>query len=166
MCNIFKMLFNKKKVKNWTFNSNPVVNWLAKNKVKYDMVTICKLILTQILNIDDVELNIVNNDSQIKIFDTPDFKLEAMLIGYPNSKQYTLFLRSDILSSNVLSIVCHEMWHLEQMYKGQLQIIKPNFKWKGKIYEGSTPYFERPWEKEAIKEQVEIERKVKKLYYE
>ena len=73
------------------------------------MVIICKLILTQILNIDDVELNIVNNDSQIKIFDTPDFKLEAMLIGYPNSKQYTLFLRSDILSSNVLSIVCHEM---------------------------------------------------------
>jgi hypothetical protein len=73
------------------------------------MVTICKLILTQILNIDDVELTVANNDSQISIFDTSDFELRAMLIKQPISKRYTLLIRSNVTGSELLSIVCHEM---------------------------------------------------------
>lgn len=160
------MWFSKKKPKEWVFNDNVVVKWSTSIKVKYDMVTICKLILTQILGIKDVELTVVTNDSQIKIFDTPDFELQAMMLGNRPLKKYTLLLRSNIGAANVLSIVCHEMWHLSQMYKGQLQIIGKDFKWNNKMYSGSTPYFNRPWEKEALKEQIEIEKKVKKLYYE
>ena len=51
------------------------------------------------------------------------------------------------------------------MNKGWLSIIGYDFKWKGKFYPGSTPYFDRPWEKDALKEQADVERKVKKLYY-
>lgn len=160
------MWFSKKKQKQWEFEDKPIVNWTTKIKVKYDMVTICKLILTEILGIKDIELTVVTNDVQIKIFDTPDFELQAMLTGNPQWKKYTLFLRSNIGAANVLSIVCHEMWHLAQMNKGDLAIINKNFKWRGQIYPGSTPYFDRPWEKEAIKEQYEIEKRVKKLYYE
>lgn len=160
------MLFSKKTPKNWTFDSKPIVNWQAKGKVKYDMTTICKLILVEILGIKDVELTVVNNDSQIKIFDTSDFELRAMMLGNQALKKYTLILRSNVGAAEVLSIVCHEMWHLCQMYKGQLQIVGKDFKWKGKSYSGSMPYFDRPWEKEALKEQTEIEKKVKKLYYE
>jgi hypothetical protein len=43
----------------------------------------CKIILSEILKIDDVELNVVIGDSQIRMFDTPDFELKAMLIGHP-----------------------------------------------------------------------------------
>ena len=160
------MWFSKKTPKQWTFGSKPIVNWNTTIKTKYDMVTICKIILTEILGIKDIELTVVTNDTQIKIFDTPDFELKAMLMGQRQLKNYTLLLRSDIGAANVLSIVCHEMWHLKQMYDGQLEIIGKNFKWKGKDYPGSMPYFDRPWEKEAVKEQKEIEKKVKELYFE
>ena len=163
---MLKMLFSKKTPKKWTFDLNPVVNWNIKTKTKYNMTTICKLILVEILGIKDVELTVTSNDNQIKLFDTKDFELQAMLLGNPNLKKYTLLIRSNVSSSSTLSIICHEMWHLSQMHKGQLQIIGRDFRWKGKSYPGSTPYFERPWEKEALKEQSEIENKVKKLYYE
>jgi hypothetical protein len=97
------------------------------------------------------------------MFDTPDFELKAMLIGHPQWKKYTLLLRSNVGAANVLTIVCHEMCHLAQMNKGDLVIVNKNFKWKGQNYPGSTPYFDRPWEKEAIKEQYEIERQLRKL---
>ena len=100
------------------------------------------------------------------ILDTSDFELQAMLLASSNLKEYTLLIRSNVGAANILPIVCHEMWHLNQMYHNKLQIVGKNFKWNGKSYPGSTPYFERPWEKEAIKEQTEIENKVKKLYYE
>ena len=160
------MWFSKKTPKQWTFGSKPVVNWNVTIKPKYDMVTICKIILVEILGIKDIELTVTVNDKQIKMFDTPDFELQAMLLGYPKLKSYTLVLRSNIGAANVLPIVCHEMWHLKQMHNGQLEIIGKDFKWKGKDYPGSTPYFDRPWEKEAVKEQKEIEKKAKALYYE
>lgn len=163
------MSFFKKKQKQekeWTFNNKLIVNWKAPFKTKYDMERICKIILSEILKIDDVELIVAIGDSQIKLFDTPDFELQAILTGQPQLKKYTLLLRSNIGTANVLSIVCHEMWHLAQMYKGDLAIINKNFRWRGKNYPGSTPYFDRPWEKEALKEQIEIEKQVKKLYFE
>lgn len=166
MCNFLKTMFTKKQPKKWTFNNKLIVNWNAKLKCKYDMITVCKIILSEILNIDDIELTVTVNDTQIKLYDTPDFNLEAMLLGYPNLKKYTLLLRSDIGAANILPIVCHEMWHLSQMNRGYLEIINKNFKWKGQLYPGLTPYFDRPWEKEALKEQREIEKKVKKLYFE
>lgn len=160
------MIFSKKKPKEWSFNHYPVVNWCAKNKVKYDMVTICKLILTQILGIEDIVLTVANNDSQIKIFDTDDFELKAMLIHNSNLPNYTLLIRSDVGAGEILSIVCHEMIHLKQYYNKDLELDGYIFKWKGKWYKDPIPYFDRPWEKEAIKEQYEIERQVKKLYFE
>lgn len=160
------MLFSKKKPKEWTFDSKPVVNWNVRTKAKYDMVTICKLILTEILGIKDIELTVVTNDNQVSKFDTKDFELRAMLLGTPSIKKYTLLLRSNIGAAEVLSIVCHEMVHLNQMHNGWLSLVGYDFIWKNKFYPGSTPYFDRPWEKEAVKEQTDIEKKVKKLYFE
>lgn len=165
MCNFLKTMFTKKQPKEWSFGPKPVVNWQATNKVKYDMTTICKLILTQILNIQDIELTVATNDSQVKMFDTPDFELHAMLIGYPNLKKYSLILRSNIGAASILSVVCHEMVHLDQYNRGDLELKGKTFKWKGKEYTGEVPYFQRPWEIEATKKQKEIENKVKKLYF-
>jgi hypothetical protein len=80
------------------------------------MEIICKLILTQILKIEDVELTVANNDSQIKIFDTDDFELQAMLIKTVEKNKYILLIRSNVNSSSILPIVCHEMIHLKQYY--------------------------------------------------
>lgn len=157
-------MFKKKEPKQWVFDPKPVVDWQATNKVKYDMTTICKLILTQILNIKDIELSVSTNDSQVKIFDTDDFELQAMLLGYPVLKKYALILRSTIGASEILPIICHEMVHLEQYYRGDLELKGKTFKWKGKEYP-NLPYFERPWEIEATRRQREIEKQVKNLYF-
>ena len=92
------------------------------------MTTICKLILTQILNIQDIELTVATNDSQVKMFDTPDFELQAMLIGHRNLKQYALVLRSTINAADLLSVVCHEMVHLDQYNRGDLELKGKTFK--------------------------------------
>lgn len=166
MCIMSFFKKNQKQEKEWTFSNKLIVNWNVPFKTKYDMEKVCKIILSEILKIDDIELTVTINNSQLEKFDTPDFELKAMMLGYPKLKKYSLILKSNIGTANILSIVCHEMWHLAQINKGDLEIIGKNFKWRGQDYPGSTPYFDRPWEKEALKEQYEIEKKVKKLYYE
>lgn len=84
--------------------------------------------MTQILNIKDIELTVATNDSQVRIFDTSDFELHAMLIGHPNLKKYSLILRSTISAVDLLSVICHEMVHLDQYNRGDLELRGKTFK--------------------------------------
>lgn len=158
-------LFKKKIPKKWEFGNNPVVNWFATNTSKYDFVTICKIILTQILNIEDIELNVYINDRFVSRFDTADIEIKAILQGFPEMKKYVLYLKKNIGSLELLEIICHEMVHLKQYYSGDLRLNGTIFTWKGQKYEDIS-YWDRPWEKEARTEQYKIEKEVKKLYYE
>lgn len=152
-----------KKPKEWHFNEPPIVNWKATNTSKYNMVTICKLILTQIFNIKDVSLFVATNDKMVDKFSTSDVKLQAILYGKANN--YVLYLRSN-LSSELLLVICHEMIHLKQYIEGRLKLEDKIFIWENKSYRPNVPYLERPWEKEANAQMYKIMQKVKKLYYE
>ena len=89
---------------------------------KYDPIIICKIILTQILNIQDITLDVYTNDKLVSRFDTDDVKISALLDGHPEYKQYSLHLRSDIPYFDLLSIICHEMVHLRQYHNKQLKL--------------------------------------------
>ena len=156
-------LFKKKTPKKWEFGKLPEVKWLASNKTKFDMVLICKLILTQILKIDDVSIMVVTDDNFCKRFDTEDIEIKAILQGYPVLKKYILYLKSDISNYELLSVICHEMVHLSQYNSGKLKLEGTTFKWEGKSY-NHVSYWERPWEKEAKEKQYDIEKQVRKLY--
>ncbi len=158
--------FKKKTPKEWTFGDKPVVKWLSTNKTKMDITTVCKLILTQILNVTDVELIIVTNDRIISKFDSNDLEMQAILQAIPERHQYRLSLHSRISPSTLPLIICHEMIHLKQYDKGELKLNKNGAIWKGEFYKKETPYFERPWEIEANAEMKNIEKKMKELYYE
>ena len=159
-------LFKKKTPKNWEFGDKPVVHWNAANTMgKYDPTTVCKIILTQILDIKDITLDVYTNDKLVSKFDTEDIKMSALLDGHPECKHYSLHLRNDVPYFDLLSIICHEMIHLEQYNDNQLKLEGTTFIWKGIKYEG-VPYWDRPWEIEARKRQYDIEKQVKKLYYE
>lgn len=160
---LFKMWFKKKTPKKWEFGDKPIVKWCATNKTSYDMETVCKLILTQIFNINDISLIISTNDKLVKRFDKDNIEMQAILQGYPDIKQYCLYLRST--ATDLLTIICHEMIHLSQYYRGDLRVVGTTFKWKGQDY-NKIPYNDRPWEKEAFGNQSKIEKQVKKLYYE
>jgi hypothetical protein len=57
------------------------------------------------------------------------------------------------------------MVHLKQYESGDLKLKGTTFYWKGKDY-SNIDYWSRPWESEARREQIDIEKQVKKLYYE
>lgn len=91
------------------------------------METICKLILTKILNIQDIQLNIYTDDRTVSKFDNDDIEILAILDGHPEIKIYTLFLRSYVTGSTLLKIICHEMVHLKQYYEGNLRLKDTTF---------------------------------------
>lgn len=157
-------LFKKKKPKVWTFGDNPKVTCKITNWCKYDLITICKIIITQILNLTDVTLNIVNDDRTLDKFSTEDVQILAILYKTKLPHTYMLYLSSN-LHKELLSVICHEMVHLKQYESGDLDLKDYKFYWKGKQYDEPV-YWNRPWEKEAKKEQYNIEKQVKKLYYE
>ena len=89
-----------------------------------------------------------------------------MLQADPEKHKYRLTYHSRAGAANILSILCHEMVHLKQYDKGELKLVKGGAMWKGQFYDKNTPYFDRPWEREANAEMGKIEKKVKELYYE
>lgn len=158
--------FKKKTPKEWTFGDKPTVTWAAKNKVKFDMTTMAKLILTQILGLENIDLVVITNDRAITRFDTNDLELQAILQADADRHRYRLTYHSKVGTANILPILCHEMIHLKQYDKGELKLVKGGAMWKGVFYDKETPYFERPWEIEANDDMRKIEKKVKELYYE
>lgn len=158
--------FKKKTPREWKFGEKPSVTWAAKNKVKLDMITVTKIILTEILKVPDVNLVVITNDKVISKFDSNDLEFQAMLQAEPEKHNYRLTYHSKTGAADMLSILCHEMVHLKQYDKGELKLVKGGATWKGQFYDKDTPYFDRPWEKEANSEMGKIEKKVKELYYE
>ena len=158
--------FKKKTPREWTFGDKPIVIWAATNRVKFDMGTMVKLILTQILGLEDIELVVITNDRAISKFDSNDLEFQAVLQADPEKHKYRLTYHSKAGAANILSILCHEMIHLKQYDKGELKLVKGGAIWKGQFYGKETPYFDRPWEIEANADMYKIEKKVKELYYE
>lgn len=158
--------FKKKIPREWTFGDKPSVIWAATNNVKLDMLTATKIILSEILKISNVDLVVVTNDKAISKFDSNDLEFQAMLQADPEKHKYRLTYHSRAGAANMLSILCHEMVHLKQYDKGELKLVKGGAMWKGQFYDKDTPYFDRPWEREANAEMGKIEKKVKELYYE
>ena len=85
------------------------------------METVCKIILTEILNLPLVELHVVTADNVVKKFDTEDTEMQAILSGYPSMHKYVLHLRGH-LQTDILETICHEMVHLKQYETGQLRL--------------------------------------------
>lgn len=158
--------FKKKTPKEWKFGKKPSVTWAATNKVKLDMAVASKIILTEILNVPNIDLTVITNDRLISNFDSNNLEFQAVLQAEPERHKYRLTYHSRTGAADMLSILCHEMVHLKQYDKGELKLVKGGAMWKGQFYDKDTPYFDRPWEREANAEMGKIEKKVKELYYE
>jgi hypothetical protein len=60
--------------------------------------------------------------------------------------------------------LCHEMIHLQQYDRGDLQM-SSDFRtviWKGETFDNSSEYLEREWEEEAFNLQNKLWKKFKK----
>lgn len=103
-----------------------------------------------------VKLNIYPNDSLLERFSTGDHLYEALLYqAMPGT--YNLVVRSNI-GAGLKSVLAHEMIHLQQYVSGRLQmsVMTGAAIWEGESFPASVPYEERPWEREAFKQERDL----------
>ena len=88
-----------------------------------------------------------------KLFSTPIYHvdMEDDVMGKANNN-LTIIINNDVVPSNVKVFIKHEMVHIVQMTRGDLNYDDKNVYWKGKTYprskmnEGAKNL---PWEDEA-----------------
>ena len=90
-----------------------------------------------------------------KLFTTPIYhvEMESDVMGKANNNG-TIIINKDVDSAMFNKVVDHEMVHIDQMKRGDLNYDDENVYWKGKTYsrskmnEGAKKL---PWEAEAYK---------------
>lgn len=119
--------------------------------------------LAKRLGISTGEVVLVSSSKMLKKFSTDDIELKALLAPTAFINVYNLYL-SDVQSSDLNIILCHEMVHLLQYTSKQLNLDleKKEFTWKGVKYDNSIPYDKRPWEIEAFSMQNKLYKEYKK----
>ena len=119
------------------------------------------LVALKELNIsEDAELMVVYNDDLLNRLSTGDIEYEALLYN-PAKDHYVLYVKESI--SGLQYVLCHEMIHLQQYDRGDLQM-SSDFRtviWKGETFNNSSEYLEREWEEEAFDQQNKLWKKFK-----
>lgn len=151
------------------FPETLVVNLIGiKSPKSYEIEDLIKIICYNIYEIKNCTINVICNNRITQLFSKDDLEIGAILDKTPIDHTYNLYISSNI-SDNLELIICHEICHLYQYERGDLQIIKnanlKYFKWKGKNFIVKTDYWSRPWEKEAKEESYRLWKEFKKLYY-
>lgn len=78
---------------------------------------------------------------------------------YPaKEKEYDMTIHLNHGKISILETVAHEMIHVAQWERGDLQDFGYRRLWKGEDHT-LTPYSKRPWEKEAFKKEVPLAKK-------
>ena len=153
----------KKEINTFTFpDTFKVTNYIKSSNVDID--TLIKIVGNKILKYDTAHIIINYDDKILNRFSQGDFKLDAILNKTPIDHTYNLIIRTN--SENSLELIlCHEMIHFDQYERGDLQIEGGKAIYLGKEYDSEMPYDLRPWEQIAKKEQYDVWKKFKKMYY-
>lgn len=119
---------------------------------KYDISNIVKIIdiCTDYLEIEDVDIyiSLMRKDFEDDYFAFIQQASETMFVVYIKER---ILKRNKITKFNV-KMLLHEMVHLRQYVDKHLSVPSTNSNfaiWKGKKYDSSFEYNQRPWEMEA-----------------
>ena len=80
-----------------------------------------------------------------------------------DSLSYSIFINPNMNRRTMISILSHELIHVKQQSSGKLEVINNELA----VFEGDTiktqqvEYRERPWEREAYRQQREVERHIR-----
>lgn len=144
--------FNK-----FSFDSNKIV--LNNTKIPY-LDTIIQSGL-QNLPIDNVIVQI--NDFNSYTLNSFDKNYDAHIIQYEG--YYIIYIKK-FSKQEYIRILSHELIHLKQYYTNELKISNNITIWKGDtINVNSYKYDDRPWEKDALDNQYELEKKMRKILF-
>lgn len=160
-----KMFGKSKKRREFLWPKTLDIKNMSTTKSKYDLEVVAKIIVSYIFNYQTIKLAIINNEKLLDECSSEDCKLQALLAK--SNDVYQLVIRKNPIE-DPLSIICHEMIHLNQIERKDL-ILTTDMKtvtWKNNVYDYTYPYRKRPWEIEAINNTPKIQRRVLSLYYE
>ena len=126
---------------------------------KYDYRDMIDFVMRK-YGIDDIELRIFEDLKMVNRFSNNELEIHAIMVSYIK-KQYVMYVRPKCLTPEILF---HEMTHLWQYYRGDLEMIEMGKKyiWKGGLYDCTTEYNDRPWEKEAFSNSYKLYKEYRK----
>ena len=90
-----------------------------------------------------------------------DYDIAAYIVG--NNKQYIIFM-NPMSRDKSIEVLAHEIIHLFQIERGQLQKRMEYIIWQGSVIQnpGDIEYGLRPWEQEAFTYGRFLEREIRK----
>lgn len=150
------LLLSRKEVRFNTYefgNDNYVTNH---HTVKYlDTITHVAL---DVMGIKNVAIRL---DCQEKPLDLgEDMETAAFIIV--RDRQAVIFLEKNLGRYEAITIIAHELVHLQQRIEGRL-ITSGVLIWEGEQWDSNTPYTERPWEQEAFNREIDISKQIKEI---
>lgn len=128
---------------------------------KFDVEELLTFLAKELNISENAELMVVYNDDLLNRLSTGDIEYEALLYN-PAKDRYVLYVKESV--SGLQYVLCHEMIHLQQYDRGDLQM-SSDFRtviWKGETFDNSSEYLEREWEEEAFGLQNKLWKKFKK----
>lgn len=113
------------------------------------------------LNIgEDVQLTVAYNENLLERLSNENIQYKALL-NHPKDDLYIIFVTKE--KSSLSRILAHEMVHVHQCERGDLQYSSDyrTVTWKGEVFDKHTNYQDREWEKEAFDLQEKLWKKFK-----
>lgn len=140
---------------------------LSNNNIVYNMTdkTYLDTIVKIALDIEEVSgVTVVIKELKITRQETIEGELDLKAAMYGKENLFLFSVAKSLEKYEAISVVAHEIIHLEQFYSGQLIHSNGKFLWEGKpIDYKNITYETRPWEMEAFDKQAPLGRKIKRI---
>jgi hypothetical protein len=134
------------------------------NGTEHRVDTIALVLADKIFDMDTIELIFYPIP---KIFQEGDMEFYAIVSKVPfGENKFLILLDRKMSFSKMLTAVSHEFIHIEQYRNGDLDVYGKYAIWKGDTIDMSiVKYDDRPFEKDAFKNQESVKKKLKELLY-
>jgi hypothetical protein len=143
-------------------NTSNFINNRTENKYLDTVI----LLAADRLGIDAAIISVFPMNEQVRInFERENnISLTAFIIG--SDYRYAIYTQ-DLDRMESITVLSHELIHLKQYQTKRLVIIGNGVvEWEGqKIDVNLIPYNDRPWEREAFREETKISKDLKKILY-
>lgn len=131
----------------------------VKNNTEYPVDTLILVGLNKYLKYDSIRVDLfypekpINNEDQ-------SVEFQSMIA----KNYFIILLNKGIKEEKIKTIICHDLIHIDQIYKKEL-LIDSILIYKGKEVDNYTPYYKREYEQDAMYRGEKLEKYLDKILY-
>ena len=139
---------------------------VVENSTNYRADTICMHLAHSILELDTINLILVYIPEHVNDGDMEFYGIVQML-PFKQNQFIILLSRKGMSLSKLKETLAHEFVHIRQYISGDLVVYPLYAVWKGEdVYLKEVPYEDRPFEKDAFRNQGKYLKQLNKALYE